>query len=93
MSKLIEGPLPSRADGAKPKVTIVDDTCSLGGSLLQAIAAAEEAGCEVVLTAVVLDRNQGGSDSLRQAGYRFHALLEADTQGQIRPAVQTATSL
>jgi orotate phosphoribosyltransferase len=78
--KLVEGPLPARA-----KVAIVDDTCSTGGSLLWAIRAAENEGCTVVLVAVILDRNQGGGDKLRQEGYEFRTLLEADAQGHIRP--------
>lgn len=68
------------------RVIIVDDTCSTGGSVLRAIAAAEAAGCTVVLVFVVLDRNQGGSDELRRRGYQFVALLEADAQGSIKPA-------
>ncbi len=79
--KLIEGPLTPKA-----KVAIVDDTCSTGGSLFHAVGAAEAAGCTVVLVAVVLDRHQGGSERLIADGYRFHALLEADADGNITPA-------
>lgn len=79
--RLIEGPL---ADGVK--VAIVDDTCSTGGSLFHAIEAAEAAGHEVVLVACILDRHQGGSEELLRRGYRFHTILEADTDGNIRLA-------
>ena len=79
--RLIEGPLPPNA-----KVAIVDDTCTTGGSLFHAINAAEQAGCSVVLVAAILDRRQGGSDRLREAGYPFQVLLEADAQGRIGPA-------
>ena len=78
--KQIEGPLPPRA-----KVAIIDDTCSTAGSLFHAIAAAEEAGCTVVLVAVVLDRNMGGGERLREAGYTYRPLLEADAEGRISP--------
>ncbi len=78
--KLIEGPL---APGSR--VAIVDDACSTGGSLYHAIKAVEEAGHTVVLVASVLDRHQGGSDRLRADGYTFHAVLEADAEGNVGP--------
>ena len=81
MAQLIEGPLPEGAS-----VAIIDDTCTTGGSLLHAIAAAEAAGCRVALTLAVLDRNEGGSRTLRERGYPFMALLAAGDDGQIRPA-------
>lgn len=76
--RLIEGPL-SPADS----VIVVDDTCSTGGSLFRAIAAAEAEGCRVVRVAVVLDRHQGGDEALRRRGYAFTALLEAAPDGTI----------
>ncbi len=80
-SQLIEGPL---APGAR--VAIVDDACTTGGSLFHAIDAAEEAGCSVGLVVAVLDRNEGGSQAIRERGYPFAALLTASPDGQIRPA-------
>ncbi len=80
-AQLIEGPLPAGAT-----VVIVDDACTTGGSLFHAIDAAEEAGCTVGLVLAVLDRNEGGSDAIRERGYRFAALLVAGEDGRIRPA-------
>ena len=80
--QLVEGPLPA----GRP-VAIVDDTCTTGGSLLQAVAAAEAAGCTVVKTLAILDRQEGGSAELRRRGYDFTALLAADERGEIHPAV------
>ena len=34
----------------------------------------------------ILDRNEGGSDAIRQRGYKFEALLTAGADGRIRPA-------
>ena len=79
-AQLIEGPLPENAI-----VAIVDDTCTTGGSLLHAIEAAEKAGCTVGLVLAVLDRKEGGSDSIKKK-YRFEALLTAGDDGRIRPA-------
>ncbi len=76
--RLIEGPL---APG--DSVVVLDDSCSTGGSLFRAIAAAEAEGCRVVGVAVVLDRHQGGDEEIRRRGYPFTALLEASPEGTI----------
>lgn len=75
----IEGPLPPQS-----RVAIVDDVCTTGGSLFQAIAAAEAAGCTVVKVLALLDRMEGGSQELRRRGYDFAALLAATPEGEIR---------
>jgi orotate phosphoribosyltransferase len=77
-SQLIEGPL---AVGSR--VAIVDDTCTTGGSLLQAIEAAEGAGCRVVKVLALLDRREGGGEELQRRGYDFTALLGANSAGMI----------
>ena len=75
--KLIEGPLTPGS-----RVAIVDDTCSTGGSLFQAIAAAEDVGCQVVKVLSILDRREGGSEKLRARGYDFSSLLVATPEGR-----------
>ena len=82
MGQMIEGPLPPEGTS----VAIVDDACTTGGSLFHAIDAAEEAGYRIGLVLAALDRNEGGSDAIRQRGYSFAALLTAGKDGQIRPA-------
>ena len=78
--RTIEGPL-------KPgsRVAVVDDACTSGASLLHAIDAVEEAGCEVVRVLCILDRREGGSDKIRRRGHDFVALLEADQDGVVTP--------
>ena len=71
---------------AGSKVAIIDDTCTTGGSLFQAIEAAEGAGCTVVKVVAVLDRQEGGGEELRRRGYDFIALMEADAEGKIQVA-------
>ena len=78
MGQLIEGPLV-----AGSRVAIVDDTCTTGGSLLHAIAAAEALGCSVVQVIALLDRREGGGDELRRRGYDFTALMAATPEGKI----------
>ena len=81
MGNAVEGHL---APGSK--VAVVDDTCTTGGSLFQAIEAAEAAGCSVVQAFAVLDRREGGSDELRRRGYGFTPLLVANDKGEIEVA-------
>ena len=81
MGNAVEGHLK-----AGSKVAVVDDTCTTGGSLFQAIEAAEAGGCTVVKVLAILDRREGGSDELRRQGYDFTALLVANDKGEIEVA-------
>ena len=79
--RAIEGPTDSLQPGAP--VAVVDDTCTTGGNLFRAIEAVEAAGYAVVKALCILDRNEGGGEAIRRAGYSFHALLSADADGRI----------
>lgn len=81
MGNAVEGHLKVGAS-----VAVVDDTCTTGGSLFQAIEAAEAAGCTVVKVLAILDRCEGGGDELRRRGYDFSALLVANRDGEIEVA-------
>ena len=74
----IEGPLEPGS-----RVAIVDDTCTTGGSLFQAIEAAEAASCTVVKVVAILDRCEGGGEALRARGYDFASILQATPEGKI----------
>ena len=74
----VEGHLPEGGT-----VAIVDDVITTGGSILRAIEVVEVAGCKVGKVVVLLDRNQGGSDKVRERGYDFAALLSADEKGKV----------
>lgn len=58
------------------RVVIVDDVCTTGGSTLEAIAAAEREGLEVIAVISLVDREEGGSDMLR-AKYNYRSLFTA----------------
>jgi orotate phosphoribosyltransferase len=58
------------------KVLIVDDACTTGGSTLQAIEAAEQAGAQVVAVISLVDREEGGSAMLR-AKYNYRSVFTA----------------
>lgn len=81
MGNAVEGHL-----AAGSKVAVVDDTCTTGGSLFQAIEAAEASGCTVVKVLAILDRCEGGGEELRRRGYDFAALLVANDKGEIEVA-------
>ncbi|MCD6453429.1 MAG: orotate phosphoribosyltransferase [Dehalococcoidales bacterium] len=57
------------------RVALVEDVLTTGGSVLRAVGAVEEAGGRVVRVMVLVDRDEGGSDRLRGAGYELTSLL------------------
>ena len=58
------------------KVVIVDEVCTTGGSTQEAIDAAEREGCEVVAVISLVDREEGGSEILRQK-YNYRSIFTA----------------
>jgi orotate phosphoribosyltransferase len=58
------------------KVVIVDEVCTTGKSTIEAIEAAEAAGYEVVAVISLVDREEGGSETLR-AKYNYRAIFAA----------------
>ncbi|MEO3751532.1 orotate phosphoribosyltransferase [Streptomyces sp. B6B3] len=64
MQRRIEGP-----DIAGRRVLVVEDTSTTGGSPLTAVAAAREAGAEVVAVAVVVER--GAAGAVAEAGLPY----------------------
>ena len=70
----------------KDKILIIDDFIAHGEAVKGMVHIAEEAGCEIVgVGGVVAKTFQGGSDWIKQAGYRFEALAEIDSfkDGQV----------
>ena len=61
------------ANGAK--VAIVEDVVTTGGSSIQAVKRAEEEGLKVVAIFAVVDREEGGGEKIKQAGYHFQAIF------------------
>ena len=58
------------------KVVIVDEVCTTGSSTREAIEAAEREGCEVVAVISLVDREEGGSEMLRQK-YNYRSIFTA----------------
>ena len=72
--RLIENDIPRGA-----RVVIFEDVVTTGGSTLEAIARAEEAGLEIAAVVSVVDREQGGAEAL--ARYRYRPLFKKSEFG------------
>lgn len=70
--KQVEGIEPT----AGRKVVIVDEVCTTGKSTIEAIRVAESVGMTVVAVISLVDREEGGSESLKQK-YNYHAVCKA----------------
>ncbi len=74
--KRIEGPLEPRS-----RVAIVEDVVTKGGSALEAARTVEAEGHRAVKVLCLVDREQGGGESIRASGYDFEALFTATELG------------
>jgi orotate phosphoribosyltransferase len=86
LEKQIEGPVKPGA-----RVVIIDDVCTSGGSTIQALDAVKNAGLQIVAVMSLVDREQGGSEKLRQQ-YNFLSIFTAREilEGVISEAEQSA---
>ncbi len=57
------------------RVVIVDDVATKGHSLLKSIIIAQEYGCDVVKTIVVVDREEGAKELLAADGFTLESLF------------------
>jgi orotate phosphoribosyltransferase len=57
------------------RVTVIEDVVTTGGDSLRSVAVLREAGLEVIHLAVVLDRGEGGEESIRQAQVPYTPLF------------------
>ncbi len=73
---------------AGDRVVILDDVITTGGSAIQAIDRAEEAGLTILKTIVLVDREEGGRENILARGYEVEALFtksELKAEYQSRP--------
>ena len=78
MGKMIEGHI-----APNEKVAVWDDTISAGDSLFAAIDAISELRAEVDVAFAILDRNQGGSDRLREHSIPLFNILSSNPDGHV----------
>jgi orotate phosphoribosyltransferase len=60
---------------AGQKVVVIEDVITSGGSALEACAAVEAEGGEVLGVLALLDRESGGREAIQDAGYRVLSLF------------------
>jgi uridine monophosphate synthetase len=60
---------------AGDKVVIIEDLVTKGGSALKAIGVLESANLVVSDVVVLIDREQGGRETINSRGYHLHAVL------------------
>ncbi len=76
MKRQVEGP-----DVAGRRVVVLEDTSTTGGSALTAVAAAREAGAEVVAVASIVDRDTGAREAVQGAELPYLWVLSAADLG------------
>ena len=60
------------------RVVVIDDVATTGGSTIKAVTRARENGLEVVRVVVLVDRQEGGLDNIRQHVPDVRALITRD---------------
>lgn len=73
---LVEGLAPGETLEGE-QVLVVEDVATSGKSILLAVEAVRAAGGIVAHAACIVDREEGGAESLAAQGIRLHALLSA----------------
>jgi orotate phosphoribosyltransferase len=70
--QLVEGGLPKGA-----RVVVVEDSMTTGNSALKAVSAVEAHGCTVAAVLTLVDREEGGRETVEEAGYPLLAVFTA----------------
>lgn len=65
------------------RVAIVEDAVTQGGAAMQAVQAAQAAGCEVLLVMCVVERHEGGGARFREIGLPFRRLFYTREDGSL----------
>jgi orotate phosphoribosyltransferase len=59
------------------RIIIVEDVTTTGGSAIKAVDAVKDAGGEVILVFTMVDRDEGATETFREAGIPFRSLYKA----------------
>jgi orotate phosphoribosyltransferase len=86
--KLVEGLLTPNS-----RVVIVDDVVTSGVSILKAIDAVQQQGCEVLLAISVLDRNAGAAEALERRQIPYQPLVTLRDLGVEDGASRTSSQV
>ena len=58
------------------KVILLEDVATTGGSLIRAADSIREKGGEIVTVFTIVDREEGATETLSEAGYGFRSLFK-----------------
>jgi orotate phosphoribosyltransferase len=72
----VEGLAPGESLKGK-RVVIVEDVTTTGGSAIKAVDAVRDAGAEIVMVLTMVDREEGATETFREAGLTFRSLFKA----------------
>ena len=72
----VEGLAPGESLAGK-RIVIVEDVTTTGGSAVKAVDAVRESGAEIVMVLTMVDREEGATDTFREAGLAFRSLYKA----------------
>ena len=72
----VEGLAPGESLAGK-RVVIVEDVTTTGGSAVKAVDAVRELGADIVMVFTMVDREEGATDTFREAGLDFRSLYKA----------------
>lgn len=56
-------------------IVILEDVVTTGGSTLKSIERAKQGGLDVVAVITAVDRQEGGAENIKSAGYLFDAII------------------
>jgi orotate phosphoribosyltransferase len=59
------------------RIVIVEDVTTTGGSALKAVEAVRDSGGDIVLVFTMVDREEGATDTFKEAGIPFRSLFKA----------------
>ena len=68
------------------KAVIIDDVVTSGDSIIQAIVPLKAAGLQIKDAVVLIDRQEGGAETLADNGYNLHAAM---TVGQVLAVLES----
>lgn len=72
----VEGLAPGESLKGK-RIVVVEDVTTTGGSAIKAVEAVQESGGEIAFVLTIVDREEGATESFREAGIPFRSLFRA----------------
>jgi orotate phosphoribosyltransferase len=73
------------------RVVVVDDVVTKGGSVLKAINAVRERGCDITAVISLVDRKAGGRENIEKSGLRYFSLYYTDSTGELHVDSETVS--